>query len=59
MIVKLYETGWPRILDCPASPAQYFCLIICGTLRDLGQFVQFKKREIHPLRSVTLSIVAD
>ena len=31
---------------------------ICGVLRDLVPFVQFKKREKHPWRSVTFSKVA-
>ena len=30
---------------------------ICGALRDLAPFVQFKKREKHPWRSVTFSKV--
>ena len=30
---------------------------ICDTLRDLVPFVQFKKREKHPWRSVTFSKV--
>ena len=29
----------------------------CGALRDLVPFVQFKKREKHPWRSVTFSKV--
>ena len=32
--------------------------IKCDTLRDLVPFVQFKKREKHPWRSVTFSNVA-
>ena len=31
---------------------------ICDTLRDLIPFLQFKKREKHPWRSVTFSKVA-
>ena len=31
---------------------------ICDVLRDLVPFVQFKKREKHPWRSVTFSKVA-
>ena len=31
---------------------------ICDALRDLVQFVQFKKRKKHPWRSVTFSKVA-
>ena len=31
---------------------------ICGALRDLVPFVQFKKRKKHPWRSVTFSKVA-
>ena len=31
---------------------------ICGALRDLVAFVQFKKREKHPWRSVNFSKVA-
>ena len=31
---------------------------ICGALRDLVAFVQFKKRKKHPWRSVTFSKVA-
>ena len=31
---------------------------ICDVLRDLVLFVQFKKREKHPLRSITFSKVA-
>ena len=33
--------------------------IIGDALRDLLSFVQFKKREKHPSRSVTFSKVAD
>ena len=33
-------------------------LIICGALRDLVPFVQLKKREKHPWRSVKFSKVA-
>ena len=32
---------------------------ICGALRDLVPFVQFKKREKHSWRSVNFSKVAD
>ena len=32
---------------------------MCGGLRDLVPFAQFKEREKHPWRSVTLSKVAD
>ena len=32
--------------------------VTCGVLRDLVPFVQFKKREKHPWRSVTFSRVA-
>ena len=32
--------------------------LICGALRDLVPFVQFKKREKHPWRSVNFSTVA-
>ena len=32
--------------------------IICGALRDLVPFVQFKNREKHPWRSVNFSKVA-
>ena len=35
-----------------------FSEIICDALRDLVPFVQFKKREKHPWRSVTFSKVA-
>ena len=31
---------------------------ICDALRDLGAFVQFKKREKYPWRSVNFSKVA-
>ena len=31
---------------------------ICGALRDLVPFVQFKKREKHPWKSVTFSKIA-
>ena len=31
---------------------------MCGALRDLVTFVQFKKRENHPWRSVNFSKVA-
>ena len=30
---------------------------ICDALRDLVSFAQFKKRERHPLRSITFSKV--
>ena len=33
-------------------------VVICDALRDLVPFVQFKKREKHPWRSVTFSKVA-
>ena len=32
--------------------------MICGALRDLVPFAQFKKREKHPRRSVNFSKVA-
>ena len=32
---------------------------ICGALRGLVAFAQFKKREEHPWRSVNFSKVAD
>ena len=32
--------------------------VICGALRDLVPFVQFKKREKHPRGSVNFSKVA-
>ena len=32
-----------------------FCTGICGALRNLLAFVQFKKREKHPWRSVNFS----
>ena len=42
---------------------QYFLtlynLIICGALRDLVPFVQFKKREKHPWRGATFRKIAD
>ena len=31
------------------------CTAICGALRDLVPFVQFKKREKHPWRSANFS----
>ena len=34
-------------------------IVGCDALRDLVPFVQFKKREKHPWRSVTFSKVAD
>ena len=40
------------ILNC------YFSKHICGALRDLVPFVQFKKREKHPWRSFNFSKVA-
>ena len=33
--------------------AKYRGYIICNVLRNLAPFVQFKKREKHPWRSVT------
>ena len=35
----------------------YVKVYICGALRDLVQFVQFKKREIHPWGSVNFNKV--
>ena len=32
--------------------------LICAALRDLVPFVQFRKREKHPLKSVNFSKVA-
>ena len=37
---------------------KYALIAICGELRDLVAFVQFKKREKHPWRSVNFSKVA-
>ena len=34
------------------------CTAICGALRDLVPFAQFKKREKHPWKSVNFSKVA-
>ena len=44
-----------QVLD---SPILKGFLIICGALHGLVRFVQFKKREKHPWRSVTLNKVA-
>ena len=41
-----------------SSPA-LFKAPICDVLRDLVPFVQFKKREKHPWKSVTFSKVAE
>ena len=46
-----------------SSPVAVTYLIICGhvirdALRDLVPFVQFKKREKHPWRSVTFRKLA-
>ena len=35
-----------------------FLIKICGALRNLGPFVQFKRRKTHPWRSVNFSKVA-
>ena len=43
-----------NIQDCPNFHKKIF---ICGALRDLIPFVQFKKRAKHPWRSVTFSKV--
>ena len=48
------NTRW-QVLD---SPILKGFLIICGALHGLVRFVQFKKREKHPWRSVTLNKVA-
>ena len=39
-------------------PSSFFYFYICDALRDLLLFVQFKKCEKHPWRSVTFSKVA-
>ena len=44
------ETTW--------SEFQVHSISICGALRDLVLFGQFKKREKHPCGSVTFSKVA-
>ena len=41
--------------DLQDSRAQKFSRYICDVLRDLVPFVQFKKREKYPWRSVTFS----
>ena len=46
------RTVWKKNLKLPKKP-------ICDALRDLVQFVQFKKREKHPWRSVNFSKVAE
>ena len=40
------------------SPRRNLLLYYCGALRDLVPFVQFKKREKHTRKSVTVSKVA-
>ena len=40
------------------SPGEELQTYICGALRDLVPFVQFKKREKHSWRSVSFSKVA-
>ena len=45
------NTRW-QVLD---SPILKGFLIICGALHGLVRFVQFKKREKHPWKSVTFS----
>ena len=42
----------------PCNQMSLTALTICGALRDLVPFVQFKKREKHPWRSVNFSKVA-
>ena len=37
---------------------QWWVMDICGVLRNLVPFVQFKKREKHPRNSATFSKVA-
>ena len=40
------------------KPAVLCVIILCDALRDLVAFVQFKKREKHPWRSVDFNKVA-
>ena len=48
-----------RVLCKRALILEFFkYFVICGALRDLVPFVQFKKREKHPWRSVNFSKVA-
>ena len=46
------------IVKNPSEPLWVYSKNICGTLRDLVPFVQFKKREKHLWRSVNFSKVA-
>ena len=51
-----WEKSWNHssISDCTTAAEENSC----GALRDLVPFVQFKKREKHPSRSVNFSKVA-
>ena len=40
------------------NEGEMFGCRICGALHDLVPFIQFKKRQKHPWRSVTFSKVA-
>ena len=46
------------IADKQKAPISIFTNNISDILRDLVRFVQFKKREKHPWKSVTFSKVA-
>ena len=52
--LKLMEVHTPSPL-CSTIYAQRTIGLDSGVLRDLVPFVQFKKREKHPWRSVTFS----
>ena len=46
-------------IEWPCENLSEKILSMCDALRDLVPFVQFKKREKHPWRSVTYSKVED
>ena len=56
MLAKLSLSSQPKNM---ALQCDYFLKTICDVLCDLVAFAQFKKREKHPWKTVTLSKVAD
>ena len=57
-MIAMFQSSAKRSCFRKMKKNMVFPLFICGALRDLVPFVQFKKREKHPWRSVTFSKVA-
>ena len=56
-LIWLFESQIKR--SSTISSKNHITFFICGALRDIVSFVQFKKRKKHPWRSATFNILKE